>query len=155
MTLRDISKLPVYKLAAKDAVLFLWATFPLLLNALEVIEAWGFEYKTIGFLWVKTNRNRFTLFWGMGNWSRSNSEPCLLATRGNPKRISAGVHSVVVRQRMQHSNKPPEVRHQIVKLCGDKPRIELFATERCSGWASIGNEIDGESIQDKFARWRL
>lgn len=144
MSLDEIKQLPIQAHAADDATLFLWATFPMIREAFSVIPAWGFEYKTIGFLWVKTNPKRFTFAWGMGNWTRSNAEPCLLATRGNPKRIDAGIHSVVIRPRLRHSQKPPEIRHQIVKLCGNVPRVELFAREKSEGWSAWGNEIGND-----------
>lgn len=69
----------------------MWATFPMLREALDVIEAWGFSYKTVAFNWVKQNRNGTGIFMGLGNWTRSNSEICLLATKGKPKRISGSV----------------------------------------------------------------
>lgn len=71
----------------------MWATFPMLREALDVIEAWGFSYKTVAFNWVKQNRNGTGIFMGLGNWTRSNSEICLLATKGKPKRISGSVRS--------------------------------------------------------------
>ena len=93
----------------------------MLREALELIEAWGFKYKTIAFNWIKQNKNGAGLFWGLGNWTRSNSEICLLAIRGKPKRISAAVHSVVMAPVQKHSQKPDEVRERIVKLVGDVP----------------------------------
>lgn len=141
MSIGDIKALPVADIAAENCVLFLWATFPMLPEAMETIKAWGFRYKTLGFLWVKLNRLRDTLFWGLGNWTRSNPEVCLLAIKGNPKRVCAGVHSVVIAPVMRHSQKPEKVRERIVKLMGDVPRIELFARERVPGWDAWGDEV--------------
>lgn len=93
---KDVQALPVKDLAAEDCVLILWATFPKLRDALDLIDAWGFTYKTVAFNWVKQNKSGEGLFMGLGNWTRSNSEICLLATKGKPKRSSAGVHSVVL-----------------------------------------------------------
>ena len=161
MELDKVKELPVCQLAADNCVLFLWATMPMLPEALSVVKAWGFTYKTIGFGWVKTNKKETsTLAWGMGNWSRSNLEVCLLGIKGKPKRASAGVHSVVIRPRMEHSRKPPEVRDRIVQLCGDLPRIELFARDRGLGWDVWGDEIDSDialiGIDDngKAESWR-
>lgn len=112
----------------------------MLREALELIEAWGFKYKTIAFNWIKQNKSGAGLFWGLGNWTRSNSEICLLAIRGKPKRISAAVHSVVMAPVQKHSQKPDEVRERIVKLVGDVPRIELFARAAAPGWDCWGNE---------------
>ena len=140
----DIMSLPVRQMVADDAVLFLWITFPQLPLAEQVMRAWGFEYRTVGFVWVKQNPKAASLAWGMGNWTRSNAEACLLGIRGKPKRASAGVHSVVVSPRLAHSQKPAEVRERIVKLCGDVPRIELFARDRGSGWHVWGNEVESD-----------
>lgn len=126
----------------------MWATFPMLREALELIEAWGFTYKTIAFNWVKQNKSGNGIFWGLGNWTRSNSEICLLAVKGKPKRISAGVHSVVLSPLQRHSQKPAEVRDRIVELMGDLPRIELFARSAAEGWDCWGNEAPGMNEND-------
>ena len=97
-------------IANSDCALFMWATFPMLREALEVIEAWGFTYKTVAFNWVKQNKTGAGLFWGLGNWTRSNSEICLLAVKGKPRRMSASVHSVILSPVQQHSRKPAEAR---------------------------------------------
>lgn len=143
MTLNDIMELPVEKLAADDCVLFLWATMPLLPEALNVLQAWGFTYKTVAFTWCKKTKHG-KWHWGMGNWTRSNPELCLLGLRGKPKRISASVHSVVDDQIGRHSAKPDTVRQRIVNLMGDLPRIELFARDKVSGWHAWGNEVDSD-----------
>lgn len=137
-----IADLPVGNIADENCFLFFWVTFPRLFAAEKIINAWGFQYKTIGFNWVKTNKKQTdTLFWGMGNFTRSNSEVCLLATKGKPKRLSASVHSVLLSPVEGHSKKPDIIRDRIVELCGDLPRIELFAREKTEGWDSWGNEI--------------
>lgn len=141
MSLDDIKALPVEQYAANDCCLFLWATMPLLPQAIEVMASWGYAYKTTAFVWIKQNKIQPTLFWGMGYWTRSNSEICLLGTRGKPKRQYAGVHQVVMSPVERHSKKPDIVREHIVRLCGDVPRIELFAREQVSGWDAWGNEI--------------
>lgn len=119
----------------------------MLKEAIELIEAWGFTYKTIAFNWIKQNKKSPSLFWGLGNWTRSNSEICLLATKGNPKRVSAAVHSVVMTPIQRHSQKPDEVRDRIVELMGDLPRIELFARETAPGWDAWGNEVPQEATE--------
>ena len=156
MKIDDLKKMPINSaggIAADDCALFMWATFPMLREALELIEAWGFTYKTIAFNWVKLNKSGNGIFWGLGNWTRSNSEICLLAVKGKPKRISAGVHSVVLSPLQRHSQKPDEVRDRIVELMGDLPRIELFARSAAEGWDCWGNEApemnenDGENAE--------
>ena len=135
-------------IANEDCVLFMWATFPMLREALDVIEAWGFSYKTVAFNWVKQNRNGTGIFMGLGNWTRSNSEICLLATKGKPKRISGSVRSIVLSPLQQHSRKPAEIRDRIVELMGDLPRIELFAREAAPGWDVWGNEAPTPEVKD-------
>lgn len=141
MSLPDIQALRVQDIAEPDCTLFLWATFPMLQEALATIQAWGFDYKTLAFVWVKQNRRSHSFFWGLGNWTRSNPEVCLLATRGKPERVSAAVHSVVFAPVGYHSAKPGEVRDRIVQLMGDVPKIELFARSRAEGWDAWGNEV--------------
>lgn len=136
-----IDSLHVSEIADSDCVLFLWVTMPKLNECWELIERWGFEYKTVAFTWVKKNKKSNSWFWGMGRWTRANAEVCLLATRGKPKRMDASVHSVIDTPIQSHSQKPQEVRDRIVKLMGDIPRIELFAREKTEGWDVWGNEV--------------
>ena len=107
----------------------MWATYPKMQEALDLIEAWGFKYKSIAFQWIKQNRSGNGYFFGLGRWTRGNTEPCLIAIKGKPKRISAGVGQLVFSPLRRHSQKPAEVREKIVELMGDLPRIELFARE--------------------------
>lgn len=141
MSIDGLKSLPVPEVVNKDSVLFMWATWPLLDEALDVMGAWGFSYRTIGFIWIKMNKLKPTPFMGMGNWTRSNSEPCLLGVRGTPKRVSAAVHSVIMSPIREHSRKPDEVRHGIEKLMGPCRRIELFARSTSPGWDAWGNEV--------------
>lgn len=141
MTIEEIKKIPVPLLADKDCVLFMWITMPKLNECMEVIDAWGFTYKTNAFTWIKENKKSNSLFWGMGRWTRANAELCLIATKGKPKRVSAGVHSVIVSKIEEHSKKPNETRDRIIKLVGDLPRIELFARQEAEGWDCWGNEV--------------
>ena len=140
MNIEDIKNLEVGKIAADDCVLFLWCTYPKLNEVFDVIKSWGFEYKTVAFTWVKKYRNGDN-FMGMGRWTRANAEVCLLATKGKPKRISASVRQIIESVPERHSKKPNIVRDKIVELCGDLPRIELFARERAEGWSAWGLEI--------------
>ena len=142
MKIEDICALPVGDLADTDCALFLWATMPLLPEAFQAIEAWGFTFKTCAFVWVKSNRNKDGFFVGMGHWTRANAEICLLATRGKPKRISKSVRQLIVAPRREHSRKPDEARERIVELLGDVPRVELFARQTPPGWDVWGNEVD-------------
>lgn len=146
MSQEDICRLPIKSISAKDSILFLWATFPQLPAALQVISAWGFKYKTVAFLWLKKNRKADSWFFGLGFWTRGNAEVCLLATRGHPKRKSANIHQFIISPIEAHSKKPDIVRDRIVELAGDVPRIELFARQTMPGWDVWGNEVSS-SIQ--------
>ena len=140
MSLEDIKALPVGDLAEKDCALFMWITFPLLNEAFNVLDAWGFTYKSVAFVWVKQNKKSPSLFWGMGYWTRANAELCIIATKGSPKRQSRGVHQIILSPIEEHSKKPDETRDRIVELMGDVPRIELFARQKTPGWDVWGNE---------------
>lgn len=142
MDIEDICALPVESLADRNCALFLWVTLPCLKEGLRALEQWGFTYKTVAFVWIKQNKKADSLFWGMGYWTRSNAELCILATKGNPKRLSASVHQVIMSHIERHSKKPDETRKRIVDLMGDLPRIELFARNTTPGWDVWGNEVN-------------
>ena len=148
MELDEIKALPVKELAGKDCILFLWATLPMIPEALQVIKAWGFEYKTAAFVWVKLNRHRDGIFWGMGYWTRSNVEICMLATKGHPHRKARNIHQVIISHVEEHSKKPAEARRRIEALIGDVPRIELFARQSPPGWDVWGNEVVSDITMD-------
>lgn len=142
MEAKDILSLPVSKLADDDCVLFLWVMNSEIPLALDCIKNWGFKYKTVAFTWVKTTKN--TYHFGGGNWTRSNPELCLIATKGSIKRKSASVRNLVISRLREHSRKPDEVRDAIVELVGDLPRIELFARNTTPGWDVWGNEVESD-----------
>jgi N6-adenosine-specific RNA methylase IME4 len=139
-SVKAICALPVAALAADDCALFMWAVMPELPGALEVIRAWGFEYKTAGFAWIKQNKSGEGIFTGMGYWTRANAELCLFATRGSPQRIAKDVPQVILSPVGEHSVKPGEARKRIERLLLG-PYLELFAREPVEGWTVWGNEI--------------
>lgn len=149
MSLEAIKGLPVQSIADDNCALFLWATFPKLQEALDVIKSWGFEYKTLGFSWHKTTK-KGSLFFGIGSYTKSNCEVCLFATKGKvgikpdgeklvvqSHCVSSAINSPIEK----HSKKPDEIRDRIVELFGNVPRIELFARQAHVGWDNWGNEI--------------
>lgn len=149
MKINDMCNLPIKKIADKNAVLFMWVTYPMLSEGLKLIEAWGFKYKTIGFQWIKTNKkNRNTFFFGLGRWTRGNTECCLIATRGKISRVNSSISQLIVEPIQHHSKKPDVVRGKIVELVGDLPRIELFARNQSNGWDVWGNEVSDEDSND-------
>lgn len=141
MTMDELCALPVADLAARDSALFMWATFPKLPEALQLMKAWGFTYRSVAFVWLKKNKKADSWFQGLGFWTRGNAEICLLATRGHPKRQAANIHQFIISPIESHSKKPDEAREKIVALMGDLPRVELFARQIPPGWDVWGNEV--------------
>lgn len=139
MSQEEINNLPVDKLSKDNSILFLWATFPKIQEALDTIKAWGFEYKTVGFVWIKKNKNGGNFF-GVGWYTKSNAEICLIATKGKPPKQSNKVSQIIETIREEHSKKPQQARDKIIEFCGDLPRIELFARQAVEGWDCWGNE---------------
>jgi N6-adenosine-specific RNA methylase IME4 len=146
MTLDGIQALPVPDVAERNSVLLLWARDPMIPAALDLIKAWGFEFKTIGFYWAKLNKGAPGLcispddfFTGMGYWTRGNVEQCLLATRGKPARKSKGVRKLVISRRREHSRKPDEI-HGYIENLVDGPYLELFSRANREGWDSWGEQ---------------
>ena len=140
------------RLAAPDCALLLWSVWPEHPGALDVIKAAGFKYKTMGFIWVKTNPGVEVieiaraglkdggLHWGTGYATRANTETCLLAKRGQPLRLSMDVHQVVIAPVGEHSEKPDEVYRRIERLYPG-PYLELFARRPRDNWTTWGNEV--------------
>lgn len=151
MSVSEIKAMPIADLADKDCVLFIWAVSPLLPEAMDVINAWGFKYKTIAFNWVKTT-NTGMFVSNLGRWTMGSCEICLLATKGSPKRIDRTIKQLVISERKEHSRKPDIIRKLIVDLMGDVPRVELFARgnkdrdmfdfNKFDGWDLFGNQVD-------------
>lgn len=141
MSQAEMKALPVNDIADDNCVLFIWVTMPLLQEGLDTIKAWGFQYKTCGFTWVKKTKYG-KIHCGMGHYTRGNAELCLIGVKGKLKRKSTSVYQILEAEIKQHSQKPDEARKRIVELYGDLPRIELFARNRSEGWDVWGNEID-------------
>jgi N6-adenosine-specific RNA methylase IME4 len=144
LDLDSLAALPIADLAADNSALFLWAVDPLLPRAIDLMRAWGFEYKTVAFYWVKLNVNpkhEADFFTGLGYWTRANPEQCLLGTRGKPPRQAKDVRRLVVERRREHSRKPECVRERIERLVAG-PYVELlFARETKPGWDCWGDQV--------------
>ena len=151
MTLDSVKALRVGDIAAKDCLLFLWATDPMIPQAIAVGQGWGFTFKTVGFYWIKTRRETSTRGapkdypMGTGYWTRANPEQCLLFSRGHPKRLSASVRKLIVSPRRDHSQKPDEIYGLIEQLVSG-PYVELFARQRWPGWHAWGDQVDKFSV---------
>jgi N6-adenosine-specific RNA methylase IME4 len=145
MSLDDIKVLPVAQVAADDCMLFMWATWPTLLDAFDAITAWGFTYKTCGFLWAKQNRSGIGWHMGCGYYTRANTEPCLLATRGRPKRLSKAVRQLIVAPR-----------RETLQKAGLRPRGCRTALRGCHPFGAvrqaISTGVDGARQSDHEVR---
>lgn len=146
MSMDDIKALPVASWAAPDCALFIWIVWPTMPEALSVIESWGFKYKTCAFTWMKADQYKLfaleeDVYMGLGYWTRANSEVCLLATRGDIKRVDAGVRQGIIEPRREHSRKPDCTYGRIETLIGGGPYLEMFARSTRPGWDAWGNQI--------------
>ena len=130
---------PIKDITDENCFLFLWGTWAFLPEALRVIDAWGFKYKTSGFVWIKTYQSGKDVF-GMGNYTRGNTEYVLLGVKGKPQRKSKFVSQIIKTTIKEHSKKPDIIRSKIVQLCGDLPRLEIFARTKIHGWDTFGND---------------
>lgn len=139
--LTDKKGRPITDLPATNCILFLWATFPILRTAFELINEWGFIYSTCGFVWVKSKKDGTGFAFGCGSWTRANAELCLIAIKGHISRLNKSIPQIVYERRQEHSAKPAIVGKHIIALVGDLPRIELFARTKTSGWDVWGDEI--------------
>jgi N6-adenosine-specific RNA methylase IME4 len=153
MDLAAMAALPVAACAADDAALFMWVVQPMLPEALRLIEAWGFTFKTVAYVWIKIKgvaerQGQDRLFYagedvrlGLGYHTRSGAEQCWLATRGKGyDRLSQSEAQVVFAPLREHSRKPDDIADSIVRLTGDVPRLEMFARTERPGWSVWGNE---------------
>lgn len=166
MSLDDICALPVQEIAAPDAVMFLWVVQPMLPEAMRVLEAWGFKFRTVAFCWVKMPAKwdgadaqlsflqpRIRPRLGLGYHTRSGMEQCWLAIRGKGyKRRAQGIEQVLHAPIAEHSRKPDEIARRIECLTGELPRIELFARGRRIGWDCWGAEIDKKPDRSSRSR---
>jgi len=144
MTMEQIKALPIPEIADTNCALFMWCTFPYLDIQIQLFKHWGIKYRTGGFTWIKTNPKNGKPFFGVGYYTKSNAEVCLLGIKGKMKPISNRVSSVIISPRREHSQKPDEARERIVQLFGDLPRIELFARTKTDGWDCVGNEVESD-----------
>ena len=140
----SLAELKQCKIPAEDnSVCLMWVTYPCLKEGIELLEAWGFTYKTVAFTWAKKNKKSNSFFFGLGNYTRANAEIVLLGTKGRGlPRISRSVRQICDAKIREHSRKPDEIRERIIELFGNVSRIELFARQRTPGWDVWGNEVN-------------
>lgn len=151
MEAHQIAGLPVPDLAAKNCALFMWVVDSHFNLAFDLFALWGFRFKTLAFVWEKQTVNGIPMI-GMGYWTRKQTEVCLLATRGSPRRKDKGVRQLIQAPRRQHSRKPDEVYARVEALV-DGPYLEMFARQGWPGWDAWGNETDkfNENAEEMLA----
>lgn len=138
MKLNDLKAIPIEEQCHKDALLFMWTSSPHLPQAIELMKAWGFEYKTIAFVWYKQKTNP-------GYYTMSECEICIIGKRGNipTPRGSRNEKQFLSQMRGKHSEKPNEIRDRIARMFPTQKKLELFAREKIEGWDAFGNEVEG------------
>lgn len=156
LTMEELMELPVASIVSDQAICFMWATYPNYMEAIRLMKAWGFAYKTAAFVWVKKCKESDSYVMGTGSYTRANAEPLLLGisknTRAKQQVINRAVRQivptsepeVVEAHRGAHSKKPDIIRERITQLLGDVPRIELFAREKVQGWDVWGDEVESD-----------
>jgi len=171
MTMAEIAALPIQQIAAANCAVLMWCTFPYLDQQIKLFDHWGFRFRTQFLTWIKLNPRGFDLpkddpnykvgkqyalysdglfhsvFFGVGYYSKSNPEVCLLGMRGQLPTVSDAVSSVILAPRRAHSKKPDEAYQRIEGVFGNVPRIELFARQSARGWDATGNDLDGADIR--------
>jgi len=143
MNIDAICDLDIESIAADDALLFMWVTDNNVPHICKVMEAWGFKYVTIGFVWNKVAKTTNGVNATLGKYARKSCEICYIGKRGKyivENSCKTDQYAGIVKGR--HSAKPPEIRDRIVSLVGDLPRVELFARNETPGWDVWGNEVD-------------
>jgi len=140
MKMEELINLPIKEITENNCVLFMWATFPKLKEALLLVEKWEFEYKTVAFVWVKQNKGGIGFFRGIGFHTASNVEIVLLGKKGQLERKDKSIQQLIISRLKKHSQKPYEIYDRIERLYGDLPRIELFSRHKREGWDVWGLE---------------
>ncbi len=150
MSIDELKALPVGDISADNAIMFMWATDPLLPKQIEVMESWGFIYRTMGFVWVKMNKRQETPFVGLGYYTRSNTEYCLIGVKGSVGRPNNRMVSKVIMSPIrEHSRKPDHI-PSLIETMYYGPYLELFARTERPGWDSFGNQTDKFTTNELF-----
>jgi N6-adenosine-specific RNA methylase IME4 len=141
LPLAKLKTLDVKSITEPDALLFMWTSSPHLEQAIELMKAWGFQYKTIAFVWEKQKVNP-------GYYTMSQCEMCLVGKRGSiPKpRGSRNERQFLSSMRGRHSEKPEEVRARIERMFPTQRKVELFARASAEGWDAWGNECPNSIV---------
>lgn len=163
LTLEELKAININKIADRNCLLFMWVTMPKILDAMIVINSWGFEFVTVPFVWIKLNRSGCVntigksiyiqngIYSGLGHWTNGNAEFIMLARKGKAARIKKDIKQIVFEPIQNHSEKPEVFRMKIHELVGRLPSVELFARKQSfkrfiDGWKATGLDYDGLNI---------
>jgi len=149
-----IKELQVKDIVADNAILFLWGVDSRIPVIPELMVSWGFTFKTVGFVWNKVAKHTKGVNATLGTYTRKSCEFCFIGTRGKCIAKMHTQNQYFPEPRRKHSQKPDGIRDNIVTMCGDLPRIELFAREKHEGWDVLGNDIDGKDIRESLQRMK-
>ncbi len=142
MTDIEIAELPVESLVADDAILFMWCIDSRIPKIAELMKSWGFNYKCVGFVWGKKAKTTEGFNGGFSSYTKRDCEFCFIGTRGKYLNLKRSVNQILLEPKDAHSKKPNEIKDRILDLCGDLPRLEMFARSSTEGWDVFGNEVD-------------
>ncbi len=145
LNVEELKKLNIKEISPEDCICFMWVTDSHLKEGIEVLESWGFKYKTIGFNWIKKYKSG-SFCVNFAPWTLKSWEICLIGIKGTmgKYKIVNNIQGLVIEERTTHSKKPEEVKKRIEQLFGDLPKIELFAREKTEGWDAWGNEVNND-----------
>ena len=141
---QEIIDLPIKEILDENAILFLWCVDSRIPILKELMESWGFKYKTVGFVWNKVTKNGLSVNANLGKYTRKSCEYCFIGTKGKCLAKKHTQNQYYPEPKRKHSQKPDAIRDMIINMCGDLPRIELFARNKTEGWDIWGNEIESD-----------
>ncbi len=141
---KEIINLNVANILLDDAILFLWAIDSRIPIIPELMASWGFNFKTVGFVWNKVAKFTNGVNATVGKYTRKSCEFCFIGTKGKCLAKMHTQNQYFPEPKRKHSQKPDGIRDNILKMCGNLPRIELFAREKTKGWDVCGNEINND-----------
>lgn len=146
ISIKELKELNIKNIIDKNAILFLWVKFSLLQEALYIMHVWGFKYKTLGFSWIKLSSKNKQILLTNSSYTKENCEICLIGIKGKFRILDKNISSCIISESDEDNEKPNIIRDNIVRMCGDLPRLELFATKEIEGWDIYSNDIENSII---------
>ena len=142
MTDEEIKSLPINNFVSDDAILFMWCIDSRIPIMADIMKAWGFTYKCIGFVWAKKAKTTDGFNGGFSSYTKRDCEFCFIGTKGKYLNLKRGINQILIETKTIHSKKPNEIRKRIIDMCGNLPKLELFARNQFEDWDVFGNEVE-------------